>query len=159
MKYEISRTLLTSTILLLGLGCAGCSYHISFTLKNLSGKTIAVKYSVKNMQDGFAPNLVSKNKADGAQFMPIPDDRISLDFENGSVEFKMLADEAVELDSTMDRRESEYEQAFNLKSLRIVADGDSVFMEGRELFKSFRPINRKWYTFGPGIVGFELEYR
>jgi hypothetical protein len=159
MNYGKRRMLLTSTILLLAVVCSGCSFHISFKLKNLSGKTIAVNYTVKNIQDGFAPSLLKKTETDGAQSVPIPDDRIRLDIENGSVEFTMFADEIVELDHTIDLRESEYEQAFNLKSLRIAADDGAISLEGLEAFKSFRPIRKRWYTFGPEIVGFEFEYR
>lgn len=151
--------LLISAVLILAFGCAGCSFRISYILKNLAGKTVVVKYRVKSVQDGFAPSLVRKSEAEGTQFVPIPDDRISLDFENRSIEFKMLADEMVELEHTIDRRDSEYEQEFNLESLQIIAEDGSVSMEGRDLFKSFRPVRKSWYAFGPEIVGFELEYR
>ncbi len=159
LNYKKRRMLLTCSILVFAFGCTGCSFYISFKLKNLSGKPIAVNYTVKNIQDGFAPSLIKVTETNGAQSVPIPDDRIRLDIENGSVEFEMLAEEIVELDHTIDRRESEYEEAFNLKSLRVSADDGSISLEGREAFKSFRPIRKSWYTFGPEIVGFEFEYR
>ncbi len=149
-KHQIKRIFLTGFIAGLAVISSGCSYVISFKLRNLSGQTITVNYVVKDIKNGLAPMLIQLSNAENrTETVPIPDDRIRIDPENGSVEFKLLANEEVEVDRTINWQQSDYEQAFNLKSLRIAGEDGSIYLEGRQAFTSFRPINKSWYTFGP----------
>ena len=156
-RHQIVRILLRGVIAADVVICAGCSYFISFNLKNLSGQTITVNYTVNDIKDGFAPMLVVQ-QTDGnrAGTVPIPDDRISMDVQKGSVEFKLLANEEVVLDEMSSGRD--YEKTFNINNLRIVAPNGSTEMEGPQVFRNFRPIKNSWYEFGPKIIGFVFEY-
>jgi hypothetical protein len=157
-RNRINRLLLTSTLLGLAFVSGGCSYLIKFKLKNASCRTIAVNYTVKNINNGLAPLLVQKNLAENrVESVPFPNDRLSVDIENGTVEFTLLADEEVEVDRVSDTRQAEH--TFNLTKLRIMGGEGSILLEGREAFKSFRPINKSWYEFGPEISASVFEYK
>lgn len=158
--YRKRRLLLTGVIAGLAVIVSGCSYVIRFNLRNLSGQTITVNYTVKDIQNGLTPMLIQRSATENrTETVPIPDDRIRIDIENGSVEFKLFAKEEVELDSTIDGSESDYEKTFNLRNLRIAGEEGSVHLEGREVFKRFQPIKKSWYQFGPETIGFVFEYR
>ncbi|MEP6788300.1 MAG: hypothetical protein ABJB40_07710, partial [Acidobacteriota bacterium] len=93
------------------------------------------------------------------EYSPFPEDRISVDAKNRSVEFKLLPNENVELFSVNDKLDNDYEKEMNLANLRINSADGSISLEGRQVFKSFRPIKSSWYSFGPETSGFVLEYR
>lgn len=159
--HQISKTLLAGVIVGLAIINAGCSFKIGFNIKNLTDNAITVNYILKGPgAAGFSPRLVLENHGeDASKYLPLPEDRIRIETEKCTVEFELLPNENVELYWVGDRRENDYEKEFNLVNLRIIgADGSRSF-EGREVFKSFLPIRKNWYTFGPDITGFVLEYR
>ena len=160
-KHQISRLFWTSVIIGLVMLSTGCSFVISFNINNLSGQTITINYSLKDLQHGgLSPRLVGENSDDKkTKFIPIPEDRLRVDIENRIVDLKLLPNENVELFSVIDRLDNDYEEEFSLSNLRITGTDGSVSLEGRQVFKSFRPIKKNWYAFGPEITGFVLEHR
>lgn len=147
------------TILGTAIFSAGCSFAIGFNIKNLSDQTITVTYSLKDLNHGLSPRLVKENFKENTNYIPIPEDRVSIDTDNRVVEFKLLPNENVELFWTSDKLDGDYEKEFNITNLRISGEDGITSLEGREIFKSFRPIKKSWYTFGPEITGFVLDYR
>ena len=115
---------------------------------------------MKNFGGGIDPKVVRGNaNEDGTEYIPFPKDRISIDEEKLVVELKILPNENVRLYYVNDRLDDDYEEDFNLKTLRIASAHGSTEFEGRHVFKNFRPIKQSWYSFGPEIIGFVYEYR
>lgn len=159
-KHQIRRILHTSVMIVLVIVSTGCSFTIGFNIKNLSGQSITVSYSLKDLHHGLSPRLVRDNfDEESTKYIPIPEDRININIENRVVEFKLLPGENVELFSIKDRLDNDYEREFNIANLRITGADGSTSLEGRQIFKSFRPLKKSWYVFGPEITGFMLEYR
>ena len=158
--YRSIRVLCIGLIIVLLFASTGCSFSIPFNIRNLSDQAITVIYSLKDLSNGFAPRLKSENRAeDGTNYIQIPQDRISIDTENRVVEFKLLPNGNVELYSVHDKLDNQYEEEFNLTNLHITGVDGTISLTGREIFKSFRPIKKSWYVFGPEITGFVFEYR
>lgn len=162
MKRQIQflcRSILSIFVIGLAVICTGCSFVISFNINNLSGRPIAIRYSLKNTHHGLGPVLVDRNGEEGGpKHSQFGDGRINVDMQNRIVEFKLLPNEEVQLFSVTDRFDEKYEQEFNLTSLHISEGDGSITLEGDQVFKSFRPIRKDWYEFGPEIIGFVFEY-
>jgi hypothetical protein len=158
--HPVSRAFLMGLIFVLVVVSVGCSFTVGFNIKNLSGKTITVNYSVNNSYYGFSPLLVRENVDENSEkYVPIPEDRIHVDIDNGTVEFSLLPDEEVQLYWVSDRLDRDYEEVFKIDSLRITDEYGSITFEGRRVFNSFRPVENSRFAFGPKIVGFVFEYR
>ena len=159
VRRQPARIVLTSLVIGFVIVCTGCSFVIGFNIRNVSDLPITVKYSLKDSGDGSSPRLVRQNDEDEIEYLPFPEDRISIDTQNRVVEFKLLPSENAQLYRVSDRLDNKYEEEFNLAKLSItVADGSTSF-EGGHLFRQFRPIKKSWFAFGPEIMGFVLEYR
>jgi hypothetical protein len=138
----------------------GCSFHIGFNIRNMSDQAITVRYSLKDSGNGLLPQLVSEKRAEnGTNYIPIPQERLDVDIENRVVEIRLLPNENVELFAVHDNLDNKYVKDFNLTRLCITGADGTIYLEGPEIFKSFRSIRKSWYDFGPEIVGFVYEYR
>src|SRR5688572_23804386 len=90
--------ILLAGIVALAVISAGCSYVTPFNLKNLSGKPIVVTYSVSQSHYLLSQQLIKVDEHSGESiYVPIPDDRITVNHEELTVEIKMLPNEEIKL--------------------------------------------------------------
>ncbi|MEP7075520.1 MAG: hypothetical protein ABI878_06885 [Acidobacteriota bacterium] len=82
-----------------------------------------------------------------------------LDFENKLVEIRLLPNEQVAVDGFIDNLSNNYEKEWNITALCMISTNGSVCAKGEEVYKSFHPIRKSWYTFGPAVIRFEYDYR
>ena len=153
------RSLLPTIVIGLAIICTSCQFAIEFRLNNLSNHPINVRYSLKNNYYGLDPKLVNKHGDKNTNFSPFPEDRVNIDLQNRIVEFRLLPNEEAVLFWMSDKRGEDYKEAFNITKLNISDETGSLTLQGDEIFRSFRPIKKGWYDFGPEILGFVYEYR
>lgn len=160
MFYQrLVRIVLASVLFFVAFGTIACSFVIGFTIKNSSDRELIVAYNLRNADFGLEPELVEKNNSGERKYTKFPEDRLKVDFDNRSVEFRLLPSEEVQILRMQDRSSSEYEKAFNLTSLKLSSSDSKATFEGRQIFAQFSPIKASAFTFGPSVIGFELEYR
>lgn len=161
MCYKVfGRVILICTILSVTLSTSGCSFGIDFLIKNLTDRHLTVAYTLRNSDYGLAPELVSKNDSNAADYLKFPAERIKVDFDKRTVEFKLLPGEEVRVLRMRDRQTmDEYEEAFNLYELQLTSSDGRAHFEGRQVFGQFKPVEKRPVVFGPTISRFELEYR
>ena len=157
--HFFQRSLLTVTVVIFSIVCSGCSFVVRFFIENSSERIVTVRYSTKNLQGGFDPKIFKENSNNGIDEIPIPEDRVIIDTQNRTVEFKMLPHEQVRIWKMHGKLDENYESEWNISSLSISSGEGSVSFEGSEVYKNFRPIAKTWYTFGPNATSFKLEYR
>jgi len=105
------------------------------------------------------PKLAGSGDSNETVYLNVPADRLKVDVEKLTVEFKLLSGEEVRIMRMMDRRTlDEYEEEFNLNELRLISSDGRACFEGRQVFAQFRPIKNSGFHFGPEINRFELDY-
>ena len=161
MRYRIlGRILIICTVLSSTMVTSGCSYAVGFSIKNNSDRDVNVRYTLRNLELGFEPELLGKSDSNEPLYIKFPADRSKIDIENRFIELKLFAGEEVRLFKMFDRSEFEYRKAFPLTELQLFSKfGNSVMMGREEVLTHFKPIESGFFSFGPKIIGYELIYR
>lgn len=155
-KYPLRIVL---SIFLLATACilTACSFSIPIILTNSSDGPITVRYTLKNRFAGrIVPELVTHRGVSGNT--PFPGDRLYVDFEQWIVEAKLMPGETMLIDSPSDRIIENPDELFNLATLRITSETNTLELEGKQVFDKFRPVERNHVFFGPKYIRYELDW-
>ena len=140
------------------LATTSCSFSVGFSIKNGTGRSIAITYTLKNLYYGTEPKLMSTNTSRDVSYSAFPPDRLTVNLDTRVVKVIILPGEEVQIVRMADRLDVDsYREEFNLDSLEVVSpDGTSSF-SGSQVFSQFRPIEDAKVFYGPKVTRFEME--
>lgn len=142
---------------------SGCQYFSRFVIVNNSGDSIVVKY--ETIKPGYRDlkayvTTVEKFDANESDWKDVAQEDYKIDKEKGIVEVKLPPEKVLEIMSVNSTRikENPFEE-LNLKSLEIKGENGLIKLEEKQIFKSFKPENRKWSIITPNYPTYILYYK
>lgn len=159
MRYVVTVLLLLSVLALVA-----CSFSTDFVVINASGHPIEIIYKIGDTGiDPLAavspPAILPASELGPREWQDLSPEQYVVDREQRTVTFSLSPGVALRIDQGAEWRESYTGENFIIKEVTIRGVNGEVFLKGDQVYKSFVPVPKAFYAYGPPTTLLTLTYK